>query len=169
MDGSDPHVCSCARIAILSFVDMTVSGPARSPAQRESEGSNGLARILRGRNARGGPVGRASRNLLQPQPEEAMTTDSSDSIATSDNARTPVKQQMHAVGEEMRQLGKVSKETVKEELQAVRERGEQAVQHAKERVGEWEGTLTAAVREQPIRSLLFAAGAGLVLGFFLRR
>ena len=81
----------------------------------------------------------------------------------------PVKQQAQAVGEELSQLGRVSTELAKEELAAVRERGTQVVEAAKDQAVQLEDSLVQCVRKQPMKSLAYAAGAGILFGFLARR
>ena len=81
----------------------------------------------------------------------------------------PVKQQASAVGEELRELGTRTKEAAAQELQIARQRGEQYLAEGKEQLDDWERSVTRAVREHPLRSLAYAAGAGLLLGVLARR
>jgi len=73
-----------------------------------------------------------------------------------------------------------AKETARKTYDAAREKAQQVMGQARERAGEYyqqgrdkaseyQGRVEEMVREQPMKSVLIAAGAGLVLGMLLRR
>lgn len=84
-------------------------------------------------------------------------------------ARAAVGEQVSTLGHDVRELGRLTREAVREELANYRERGEHVLEGVRERRDELQGSLRNSVRENPVRSLAYAAGAGLLLGFCLRR
>jgi ElaB/YqjD/DUF883 family membrane-anchored ribosome-binding protein len=102
----------------------------------------------------------------------SATPDAPDTTASKifdSGTLAPVKEQAQAVGEEIRELGRRSKDVAMEEFGAIRERGEDVVEGAKQRANHLGRALGDSVRERPLQSMLWAAGAGLVIGFLVRR
>jgi ElaB/YqjD/DUF883 family membrane-anchored ribosome-binding protein len=64
--------------------------------------------------------------------------------------------------EDLREMGTLAKDAAREKAQDIYER-------SREKGREWGDGLETYVREQPMRSLLIAAGVGLALGFLMRR
>ena len=76
--------------------------------------------------------------------------------------------------------GSSTAEAARKTYDAARDKAQQVMGQARERAGEYyqqgrdkaaeyEGRVEEMVREQPIKSVLIAIGAGLVLGMLLRR
>lgn len=80
-----------------------------------------------------------------------------------------VKEQVGVLGQDLRELARIAREAAREEIAHYRERGEWYLDSARERGADMQATLRSSVRESPFRSLGYALGAGVVLGFLLRR
>lgn len=70
-----------------------------------------------------------------------------------------------AAGEALHQ----AKDVASEKYGKVRDAAGEYYEQGREKVGEYQGQLETYVREQPIKALLIAAGAGLVLGAIWKR
>ena len=66
-------------------------------------------------------------------------------------------------------MGHLAKEVVQDKYHDLKDRASEKYDEGKEKLQEFEATLARKVRESPIKSVLIAAGAGLVLGFLWRR
>ena len=64
--------------------------------------------------------------------------------------------------EDLREMGTLAKEAAREKAQEIYTRG-------REKTKQWEEGLESFVREQPVKSLLIAAGVGIALGILMRR
>ena len=64
--------------------------------------------------------------------------------------------------EDLREMGTLAKDVAREKAQDIYTRG-------REKTKEWGENLETYVRDQPVKSLLIAAGVGLALGFLMRR
>jgi ElaB/YqjD/DUF883 family membrane-anchored ribosome-binding protein len=71
--------------------------------------------------------------------------------------------------EDIVEVGKLSKEYAGEKLQDLGEKAARTYQRGRQRAGELQENVQHYVSEQPVKSLLIALGAGLLLGFFWRR
>jgi ElaB/YqjD/DUF883 family membrane-anchored ribosome-binding protein len=73
-------------------------------------------------------------------------------------ARQRLRSQTETVREDLRELGKITKDVAGEQIEV-----------ARKEVKEMEDHLLSYVREKPVKSLLIAGGVGLVLGVLLVR
>ena len=73
-------------------------------------------------------------------------------------ARQKLRSQTETVKEDLRELGKITKDVAGEQIEV-----------ARKEVKEMEDHLLAYVRDKPVKSLLIAGGVGLVLGVLLAR
>jgi ElaB/YqjD/DUF883 family membrane-anchored ribosome-binding protein len=64
--------------------------------------------------------------------------------------------------EDLREMGALAKDAAREKAQDIYAR-------SRERTKQWEESLEHYVHDQPVKSLLVAAGVGLALGFLMRR
>ena len=79
--------------------------------------------------------------------------------ASSDaTARQKLRSQTETVREDLRELGKITKDLAGEQIEV-----------ARKEVRQMEDNLLAYVREKPVKSVLIAGGIGLVLGVLLAR
>ncbi len=73
------------------------------------------------------------------------------------------------VGEQIRDMGGQVRDAAREKYGQLRDQASQYYEEGRQRAQEWEQGLENYVQEQPIKSLLIAAGVGLVVGFLMRR
>jgi len=73
-------------------------------------------------------------------------------------ARQKLRSQTDTVREDLKELGKITKDAAHEQIEV-----------ARKEVKEMEDHLLAYVREKPVKSILIAGGVGLVLGVLLAR
>jgi ElaB/YqjD/DUF883 family membrane-anchored ribosome-binding protein len=90
---------------------------------------------------------------------------SSGARATGEQLRQKAGEVRESIGE----MGGIAKEAAREKLGELRETATHAYQRGRERAGEAVKGVEHYIQEQPIKSLLMAAGLGLLVGFFLRR
>ena len=87
-----------------------------------------------------------------------MTTQTTTPDTTPVTPSEELREHAKAVRKDLTNLGRAAKTVAQEKLDTTR-------QHA----GKWEGKFEGFIREQPVKSMLIAAGAGAVLGWLLRR
>ena len=63
----------------------------------------------------------------------------------------------------------INRDAVEARVQDARERVNNMVERGRERAMEWESNLENFVQDQPVKSILIAAGVGLLLGALLTR
>ncbi len=78
-------------------------------------------------------------------------------------------QQSGGTAQSLRDMGQQVKETAQEKLQNLRETASEYYEQGREKAMEWEQNFEDYIREQPVKSVLIAAGVGLFLGFLWRR
>lgn len=83
----------------------------------------------------------------------------------ADEARTGA----HRVAEHLKEAGVGVKEAATEQMGHMADQASEYYRKGKQRAMEWEGSLEDCVREKPLKSLLIAAGVGILLGAFWRR
>ena len=66
-------------------------------------------------------------------------------------------------------MARLAKETVQDKLHELKDRASESYGDGKAKVHDMEQRLAATVRESPIKSVLIAAGVGLVLAILWRR
>jgi len=69
-----------------------------------------------------------------------------------------LKEQAGVVGQDVRELGRITKEVVGETYEAGRQKAK-----------DWEKSLESQIQHNPMKSVLIAAGVGLVLGVLIGR
>jgi ElaB/YqjD/DUF883 family membrane-anchored ribosome-binding protein len=73
------------------------------------------------------------------------------------------------MGQSLRDMGSQVRDTAQQQYEQLRQSATEYYEQGREKAQEWEQNLESYVREQPIKSLLIAAGVGLVVGFIWRR
>lgn len=73
------------------------------------------------------------------------------------------------VSQNVRDLGGQVKEAATQKYQELRDQANQYYTEGRDRAVEWERTLEDYVKEQPLKAVLMAAGAGLLLGMIWKR
>ncbi len=79
-------------------------------------------------------------------------------------------EQARKVAEDLQELGAIAGSAAQERLGQVRENATDCYEEKREKVHQVERTFEQYIRERPLKSILIAAGVGLVLGrFWMRR
>jgi ElaB/YqjD/DUF883 family membrane-anchored ribosome-binding protein len=76
---------------------------------------------------------------------------------------------MQDMREQVRNLGSTVRDTATEQYEHARDAVSQYVAEGRQRVGEYQNDIEGYIRENPLQSVLIAAGAGIVLSWLLRR
>jgi ElaB/YqjD/DUF883 family membrane-anchored ribosome-binding protein len=82
------------------------------------------------------------------------------------SATDRLKAQTSTVRDDLRELGRVSKDAAQEKLDEARRAAGGVYDQSRRKVGDVEDQLVDYIREKPLKSLIIAAGVGLVLGAF---
>ncbi len=78
-------------------------------------------------------------------------------------------EQSGGVGQTIREKGAQLRGAAQEQLENIKESAQQYYERGRETAMEWEQNFEDYVREQPVKSILIAAGVGLLVGFIWRR
>ncbi len=93
--------------------------------------------------------------------------------AGAEKAEKSVKQQAGdmagKVGEQLRDAGEHVKDAAKEKYEQLRQHASDYYNEGKQRANEWEQGIEDYVQQQPVKSLLIAAGVGVLLGMLMKR
>lgn len=73
------------------------------------------------------------------------------------------------VGQQLREVGDQVRSTAQEQYEQLRTQASEYYETGRQRAMEWEQSLENYVREQPVKSLLIAAGVGVILGALWKR
>lgn len=73
------------------------------------------------------------------------------------------------LGQNIRDMGQQVKEAAREQMGRIRDSAGEYYETGREKALEWEHRFEDYVREQPVKSMLIAAGVGLFLGVLWRR
>ena len=73
------------------------------------------------------------------------------------------------VGENLRDIGGQVRDVASEKYNELRDQASEYYEEGRQRAMEWEQGLEQYVQEKPIKSLLIAAGVGLLLGMLWKR
>ena len=87
----------------------------------------------------------------------------------SSSATEELKEKAVQVGKDVLEMGGAVRDVAHEQYENLRDRASDYVKQGREKVGKWEDGLESYIQDNPIRSLLLAAGAGLLLGLLWRR
>ena len=71
--------------------------------------------------------------------------------------------------DQVRETASQVRDAAQEKFNELRDQASQYYEEGRQRAQEWEQSLETYVQEQPIKSLLIAAGVGALLGFLWRR
>ncbi len=80
-----------------------------------------------------------------------------------------VRQGASQMGEGLRNMGEKVKETAQQKYEELRDQASEYYESGRERAKELEQTLEDYVQNQPVKSLLIAAGIGFLLGAIWKR
>jgi ElaB/YqjD/DUF883 family membrane-anchored ribosome-binding protein len=110
-------------------------------------------------------MGAIVENCVMKRSKHMARSNEASDISATDQLREKASE----VGQNVRELGGQAREAAREQYDRLRGRAEEYYDRGRERAMEWEQGLEEYVQEQPIKSLLIAAGVGMLLGFFWRR
>jgi ElaB/YqjD/DUF883 family membrane-anchored ribosome-binding protein len=80
-----------------------------------------------------------------------------------------LKDKASEVASNIRDMGSTVRDAASEQYENLRETATEYYQSGREKAMEWQGQLEDYVREQPMKALLMAAGAGMLLGIIWKR
>lgn len=92
-----------------------------------------------------------------------------ETVSENGSSTEQLKLKAAKVAESLRDLGQQAKVTARDGLGSLRENAQDYYVQGKRKVSELEEGLEKYVQDRPIKSLLIAAGAGLLIGLMLRR
>lgn len=90
---------------------------------------------------------------------------SPESSATTEQMR----QKASEAGQNIREMGAQAKDVAREQMEKLRQQASEYYEHSRRRAMEWEQNLEGYIQDQPVKSLLIAAGVGFVLGAIWKR
>jgi ElaB/YqjD/DUF883 family membrane-anchored ribosome-binding protein len=96
-------------------------------------------------------------------------THGSNSRRNPDTAVDELKEAAVELGGNMRDLGGHLRDAAKEQVDTLRERAHDYVEQGRKKAMGWEKELESYVEERPLKALLIAAGAGILIGYLWRR
>jgi ElaB/YqjD/DUF883 family membrane-anchored ribosome-binding protein len=84
-------------------------------------------------------------------------------------AASQIKDKVSEAASSVRDMGQQAYDAATEKYENVRDSAAEYYQAGREKAMEWESQIESYVREQPIKSLLMAAGVGCLLGMIWKR
>jgi ElaB/YqjD/DUF883 family membrane-anchored ribosome-binding protein len=87
----------------------------------------------------------------------------------SGNAKEQLQDKVAETRDDVLELGALAKKAARETLHDVKEGAEDLYEKGQEKMGDLGSAMRRRIQNEPVKSLLVAAGIGLVLGFVLRR
>lgn len=101
--------------------------------------------------------------------ERALSNQAGDGHPTKLSEQTSrLSEQSSKVAEDVREFGQVALDTAGEALKTVKRRGGESLDRGRERVGAARDGLEGYVSDNPMRSVLIAAGVGALIGLGMR-
>lgn len=88
-----------------------------------------------------------------------------DTSSTVENIREKAEE----VGQTIRDMGQQARETARQKYEDLRQQAGEYYETGRQHAMEWEQSLEDYVRYQPVKSLLIAAGVGVLLGALWKR
>jgi ElaB/YqjD/DUF883 family membrane-anchored ribosome-binding protein len=92
-----------------------------------------------------------------------------ETAATQRNPGEQLRQQAAKVKDDVQELGHIARVAAQDKFEEVRHHAEDAYKTGLRKAQQLEKSVEKGIREYPIRSVLIAAGVGLVVGFLMRR
>jgi ElaB/YqjD/DUF883 family membrane-anchored ribosome-binding protein len=89
--------------------------------------------------------------------------------APNQGAASQIKDKVSEAASNVRDMGQQAYDAASEKYENVRDSAAEYYQAGREKAMEWESQIESYVREQPLKSLLMAAGAGIVIGMIWKR
>ncbi|MCA8971203.1 MAG: DUF883 family protein [Planctomycetes bacterium] len=78
-------------------------------------------------------------------------------------------EQVRVIGNDVKELARITKDALTERAQLAKEAGVAVVERGKDKISHAREQLEDATREQPLKSVLVAAGVGAVIGLIFAR
>jgi len=89
--------------------------------------------------------------------------------ASVQGAASQIKDKVSEVASNVRDMGSQAYDAAAEKYENVKDAAAEYYQAGRDKAVEWESQIESYVRERPIKSLLMAAGVGVVLGMIWKR
>jgi ElaB/YqjD/DUF883 family membrane-anchored ribosome-binding protein len=89
--------------------------------------------------------------------------------ASSQGAASQIKDKASEMASNIRDMGSQAYDAAAEKYENAKETAAEYYKSGREKAMEWESQIESYVRERPIKSLLMAAGVGVVLGMIWKR
>lgn len=80
-----------------------------------------------------------------------------------------IREKAEEVGQTIRDMGQQARETARQKYEDLRQQAGEYYETGRQHAMEWEQSLEDYVRQQPVKSLLIAAGVGVLLGALWKR
>jgi ElaB/YqjD/DUF883 family membrane-anchored ribosome-binding protein len=80
-----------------------------------------------------------------------------------------LKEKVHEVSQNLRDMGDHVRETASEKFHELRDQAGDYYKQGRDRAKDWEHSLESYVQEKPVKAILIAAGVGLLLGLLWKR
>lgn len=90
-------------------------------------------------------------------------------MASSHNPPHPFRDTTHALKEDVVKLGRITKDMAQETVDHLKENAGEVYKQGMEKAQHWEKGLESKIQQHPLRSVLIAAGVGLVLGALFKK
>lgn len=84
-------------------------------------------------------------------------------------ATEQIREKAQEVGQTIRDVGQQARETAQQQYENLRRQAGEYYETGRQQAMEWEQSLEDYVRQQPVKSLLIAAGVGVILGALWKR
>ena len=94
---------------------------------------------------------------------------SKDKGGEGEGATSQLKDQASQMAQSLRDMGGTVTQAAREQYDNLRESATEYYDYGRERAQEWQQQAEEYIREQPLKSVLIAAGVGIVLGVLWRR
>lgn len=85
------------------------------------------------------------------------------------SASEQVRQHAGEAVQNVREMGSQVREAAREKLENLRDQASEYYDQGREKAQEWEQNLESYIQDQPVKSLLIAAGVGFLLGVIWKR
>ena len=92
-----------------------------------------------------------------------------DSGNAAEGMASQLKDKANEMVDNLRDMGSKVSDTASEQFQAAKETASEYYQAGRDKAAQWEEQIEAYVREQPVKSLLIAAGIGALFGVIWKR
>lgn len=97
------------------------------------------------------------------------TTNPSSTSSSQHVGKQALQDQARVIGDDVKELGHLAKDAASEAVAHGKQAGAEMLSTARERASEYEESVVRYMRQNPVRSLAYAAGIGLAVGLIVRR